>query len=123
MYLSKSSEDYLEAIYQIYIRGDKIKSVEIAKMLNVSKPGVNKAMKILMDLNLITKENYGEIHLTDLGIEQAKNIYFKHTTIKNFLLRIGVSPDVADDDCCKIEHVISNETLTKLIEYLKKNEN
>ena len=105
------------------IRGDKIKSVEIAKMLNVSKPGVNKAMKILMDLNLITKENYGEIHLTDLGIEQAKNIYFKHTTIKNFLLRIGVSPDVADDDCCKIEHVISNETLTKLIEYLKKNEN
>lgn len=118
MKLSKSSEDYIEAIYQLYISNQKIKSVEIAKMLNVSKPGVNKAMKILIDHHLIEKKSYGEIFLTDEGIKLAKEVYFKHTTIKDFLLKIGVKEETAEVDCCKIEHVISNETLNKLIAYI-----
>ena len=119
MKLTKSNEDYLEAIYQIYLTHEKIKSVEISKMLNVSKPGVTKALKVLIEHNLIHKESYGNIYLTDEGKQKAQEIYFKHKTIKNFLLKIGVSPEIAESDCCKIEHVISNETLNKLLEYLK----
>ena len=114
MNLSKSSEDYLEAIYQIYLTNTKIKSVDIANMLNVSKPGVNKALKILIENGLITKQSYGEIHLTEQGIISAKQIYFKHNTIKSFLIYLGVDQEIAEEDCCKIEHVISNQTLEKI---------
>lgn len=115
--LSESIEDYIEAIYILELRNEKIKSVTIAKILNVSKPAVSKAMKELHEKGYIEMKPYGDISLSILGRKEAKRIYSSHTTIYDFLISIGVSKENAEIDCCKIEHIISNETL----EAFKKN--
>ena len=117
--LTKSNEDYLEAILVLEQTQGKVLSIEIAKMLNVSKPGVNRAMNVLKDNGLIDKSDYSEITLTKKGREVANKVYDKHLTIKSFLLDLGVSEDIAETDCCLIEHVISEETYLKMKEYLK----
>ena len=120
--LTKSIEDYIEAIYMIEQEQEKvnIKSVDIASRLRVSKPAVNKAMNELNNLNLIEKSNYSNIVLTDEGRKLAKKIYDKHTLIYEFLLSIGVSNENAEIDCCKIEHVISDETAECMKKQIKK---
>lgn len=119
-HLTKSNEDYLEAILILENSGDKVKSVRIANMLGVSKPGVNKAMNILKDNGFIEKTDYSDITLTEKGREIANEVYKKHLLIKDFLIKLGVSEDTADIDCCKIEHVISEETFSKIEEYINK---
>ena len=119
--LTKSCEDYLETILMLEKeQGKTVKSVDIASNLNVSKPAVTKAMNELKELGLINKDLYGEISLTPLGRETAEKIYDKHITINTFLQKLGVSKEVADVDCCKLEHAISDETLQKLKEFLNK---
>ena len=119
--LTDSNEDYLEAILIIKLKKEKVKSVDIAKRLNVSKPGVNKAMKVLKENGLIEKDYYGDIELTRKGEQIAKKIYKKHTTIKEFLLKLGVDEETSETDCCKIEHVISEKTFLAIKNYLTKN--
>lgn len=118
--LTDSNEDYLEAILILKEKYGIVRSVDIAKLLNVSKPGVNKAMNILKENGLIEKETYGDVILTPKGLEIASKIYKKHTTIKEFLIKLGVSEEVSDIDCCKIEHVISDETFTAIKKFLNK---
>lgn len=118
--LTKSNEDYLEAILLLEIRNIPIKSVKIAEMLGVSKPAVNKAMTELKLLNLINKDSYADITLTTLGRETAKQTYKKHVAIRDFLLSLGVDSETAEIDCCKIEHVISDKTLQCFIKATKK---
>ena len=118
--LTKSIEDYIEAIYIIEEEKGEIKSVDIASKLGVSKPAVNKAMNELNNLNLIEKSNYSNIVLTDEGRKLAKKIYDKHILIYDFLLSIGVSKQNAEIDCCKIEHVISAETAECMKKHLNK---
>lgn len=117
--LTDSNEDYLEAILILKLKNGKVRSIDIANHLNVSKPGVNKAMNILKESGLIEKDSYSDIILTTKGEEIAKKIYKKHTTIKEFLLKLGVSEKTSDIDCCKIEHVISEETFSAIKNYLK----
>lgn len=118
--LTKSIEDYLEAIYKYELNGENyIPSLKIAKALNVSKPAVAKAMNRLHADGYILKELYGQISLTDKGREIGKLVYDKHKTIKEFLIKIGVSDQNAEIDCCKIEHVICSETLNKIKDYNK----
>ena len=119
--LTDSNEDYLEAIYILKLKYGKVRSVDISKQLNVSKPGVNKAMNVLKESGLIEKDYYGDIFLTKKGEDIAKKIYEKHTTIKNFLLKLGVDEETSDIDCCKIEHVISETTFKAIKNYLNKN--
>ena len=116
--LTDSNEDYLEAILILKIKNGKVRSIDISKMLNVSKPGVNKAMNVLKENGLIDKDYYGDITLTEKGEEIANRIYKKHTTIKEFLIKLGVSEETSDIDCCKIEHVISDETFKVIEKYL-----
>lgn len=119
MKISQSFEDYLESIYILEISGQKIKSVSVAKMLNVTKAAVSKAMKELLDANYIAKTPYSELELTENGRNIAKTIYHRHVVLRNFLVeKLGVSKEVAEIDCCKIEHIISEETF-KAIEKLK----
>jgi len=119
--LTKSIEDYLEAILIVEKRDKKVKSVKIAELLGVSKPGVNKAMNVLKDNNLIDKADYGDITLTDKGREIANRIYEKHLLIKEFLIILGVSEETAEQDCCKIEHILSDETLKQINNFLNNN--
>lgn len=119
MSLTKSNEDYLEAILILEKKENVIRSIDIAKMLNISRPGVNQAMNVLKELKLIIKDDYSDIKLTELGREIAEKVYEKHILIKKFLLKIGVSDETAENDCCKIEHVISDETFNCLKKYFE----
>ena len=120
--LTDSNEDYLEAILILKLKNGKVRSIDIAKHLNVSKPGVNKAMNVLKEADLIEKDYYGEVNLTKKGEEEAKKIYKKHTTIKRFLLKLGIDEETSEIDCCKIEHVISETTFNAIKKYLETNE-
>ncbi|MDD3171873.1 MAG: metal-dependent transcriptional regulator [Bacilli bacterium] len=117
--LTKANEDYLEAILMLELEHKIVRPGEIAKLLKVSKPGVTKAMNTLKEANLIEKESYSAIILTDKGRLQANETFEKHNKIKDFLLKLGVSQEIAEVDCCKIEHVISEETFKKIKDFLK----
>lgn len=123
IHLTKSSEDYLEAIFVLTKDSDSVKSVRIADHLLVSRPAVNKAMNELLECGLIDKTSYSGISLTESGHKIAESIYQKHMIIKKFLVKIGVSEEVAEIDCCKIEHVVSDETIERLIEISEKIKN
>ena len=118
--LTRSIEDYLEAIYVFELEGENnIPSLKVAKTLNVSKAAVAKAMNRLHDEGYILKELYGHISLTEKGRKIGRLVYDKHKTIKEFLIKIGVSEKNAEIDCCKIEHIVCSETLSKIKEFNK----
>lgn len=120
MKLSQSLEDYIEAIYILETTDQRIKSVSISKMLNVSKPAVTKAMNELFKEDLIEKTPYSELKLTKKGREVAKNVYHRHIIIRDFLVNeLKVSREIAEKDCCMIEHVISPQTLKAMEKYNK----
>ncbi|MDE7071326.1 MAG: metal-dependent transcriptional regulator [Clostridia bacterium] len=119
--LHKSGEDYLEAILFIEEQKGRVKSVDIANALGVSKPSVNKALTILQEMGYVSKPNYGEVTITQEGRRKAKIIAEKHVALTKLLTDVlGVSAETAEKDACKIEHDISEETTGKLIEYLNK---
>lgn len=121
MTLTKSLEDYLEAILILEKDHDEVRVTDIANFLDISKPSVNKAVKILKDEKLIDFEKYGKIKLTAQGTKIAKDIFFRHQTLKKFLMDdLGIDKETAESEACAIEHVISKESLYKLIEYSKK---
>ena len=119
--ITKSHEDYLEAIYILEAKKIKVQSVEIARLLGVSKPAVHKAMGELLEAGLITKEKYSDVTLTDEGREIAKLVFEKHNEIKTFLIKLGVDEKTAESDCCQIEHVISDITLDKIKKFNQNN--
>lgn len=118
--LSRALEDYLETIYLLELADKPIQVSLIAKKMEVSNPACVKAMKRLLKKKFIKQEKYGVIFFTNLGRERAKDIYSRHTTIKKFLLSIGVSEAIAENDCCNIEHVVSPQTLKAIEKYTKK---
>lgn len=118
--LTPSSEDYLETILELSDHGEAVRSVDIAGHLGVSKASVNKAMGILRDLGLIDQAHYGLIHLTDSGRLQAGDILQRHAMLKRFLIEIlHISESIAEKDACRMEHVISSETRSKWLAYLR----
>lgn len=119
--LHKSGEDYLEAILFIEEQKGRVKSVDIANFLGVSKPSVNKALTILQEMGYVSKPSYGEVTITQEGRKKAKTVAVKHMALTRLLTEVlGVSADTAEKDACKIEHDISDETTQKLIEFLSK---
>ena len=115
--MTMSSEDYLEAIFVLSASGE-VKSSDVASMLCVSRPAVNKAMGELVERELIEKATYGKITLTKAGKAEAERIYARHNLLHDFLLMIGVSETTAGLDCCKIEHFVSEETTKRLAEFM-----
>ena len=120
MVIRESAEDYLETILVLKNRLGNVRSIDIAHELSFSKPSVSVAMKNLR-LNLPVDEN-GYINLTDSGMAIAGKIYERHTFLTSFLTSIGVDPETAAEDACKIEHVISSESFSALKKYLADNE-
>lgn len=117
--LTPSIEDYLEAIY-VLDRADKgVRSVDVADKLHVAKPSVNRALKSLVESGLIEQQRYSVIYLTDQGKEQARKILHRHTIIKSFLMNIlGLDDLRADEEACKIEHVVSEDTIKRLSDHV-----
>lgn len=118
--IQKSGEDYLEAIYNLSLKQEKVRSVDIAKALGVSKPSTFSALQNLSEQGCIKKESYGAVTLTENGRLLAESVQKKHKAIRILLIDIlKVSPKSAEVDACKIEHCIGDETTKKLFEFLK----
>lgn len=117
--LSPASEDYLEAMLLLSDDQDKVRSVDIADHLNVSKASVSKAIGILKQSGLINHDYYGLIHLTPEGKIRAREIMQRHTMLKRFLTEVlHIDEETAERDACKMEHAISAETKEKWLQYL-----
>ena len=110
MSLHRSGEDYLEAILVLREKNGSVHSIDVAQHLGYSKPSVSRAVSLLKGEGYLTMEKDGRLELTQTGVEVARNIYERHRFLKQWLIRLGVSESVAEEDACKIEHNISDET-------------
>ncbi|MDY6788066.1 MAG: metal-dependent transcriptional regulator [candidate division WOR-3 bacterium] len=123
MKLSSSLEDYLEAILDIKRASGNVRVTDIAERLYVKKSSVNYAVSKLKNLNLVEHDLYEDIVLTEKGREKAKQVKGRHTLLMTFLHQfLGVNRKTAEKDACKIEHVISQDTvekLTKFVDFMK----
>ena len=110
MVLHESGEDYLEAILALRQEKGIVRSIDVAQYLGYSKPSVSRAVSILKTNGYITMEKDGRLELTAEGEANAQRIYERHRFLTQWLIRLGVSPQVAAADACRIEHDISPET-------------
>lgn len=118
--VGKSAEDYLESMVILKEKNGYIRSVDIAEFLGVTKPSVSNAMKRLREEGYIEMNRSGFITLTEKGMEIADKIYTRHKKLTDFFITLGVDPDVAEDDACKIEHDISDETFDAICSHIDK---
>ncbi|MBR6737069.1 MAG: metal-dependent transcriptional regulator [Clostridia bacterium] len=121
MRLQESGEMYLETIFVLSKTKPQVRAIDIAEHLHYSKPSVSRAVGILKNGGFISVDDSGFITLTTSGKNVAKKIYERHTVISSFLTLIGVNPETAKDDACKIEHVISDDTFKALKNHLNQN--
>ena len=120
MKIQESGENYLETILILQKRNGIARSVDIANELNFSRASVSRAMSLLKTSGYIEIGNINQIILTEKGQEIAEKVYEKHCTLKDFLITIGVDNDIAAEDACKMEHIISEQTFNCLKETLNK---
>lgn len=111
---NESAENYLETILVLSQKLPVVRSVDIANELNFKKSSVSIAMKNLREKNHIRVTDAGFIYLTDSGKEIAEMIYERHKWISETLIRLGVPEEIATEDACRIEHVISRESFNAL---------
>ena len=116
MRLYASGEDYLEAILILQEQKGMVRSVDVARHMDVSKPSVSHAVATLKDGGFLTMDEDYFLHLTDIGREVAEQIYEKHRFFTERLIAAGVDPETAERDACRIEHVISDESFQCLKE-------
>lgn len=116
MKLRASGEDYLEAILVLQKEKDMVRSVDVARRMEVSKPSVCHAVSILRDGGFLTMDEDHFLHLTEVGREVAEKIYERHCFFTEQLIAAGVDPRTAEADACRIEHIISDESFSKLKE-------
>lgn len=115
----ESVEDYLETILILDKRLPMVRSIDIANELNYSKPSISVAMKNLRASEYITVSDEGYITLTKSGKKLAETIYERHTILSNMLIRLGVEPEIALADACKMEHDISPESFDAIKKHIE----
>lgn len=119
----ESGENYLETILRLKKEKGIVRSIDVAREMNFSKPSVSRAMGILREEGCIVMEKDGYIELTDKGREKAEAIYERHRLLTLFLEKIaGVSAEVAEKDACKMEHILSEETIAGIRNWLEQQE-
>ncbi|MBM6924653.1 metal-dependent transcriptional regulator [Pseudoflavonifractor phocaeensis] len=114
MNIYESSENYLEAILSLREQHGMVRSIDIANQLHFSKPSVSVAMKKLRESGYIEMDKDGLISLLPAGEEIARRIFERHQLLTQFFIHLGVSPEVAAADACKVEHDLSEETFQKI---------
>ena len=120
MKIRESAENYLETILMLSKKRPVVRSVDIANELGFKKSSVSIAMKNLREKEHITVTEEGFIYLTDSGKEIAEMVYERHEVISECLVRLGVSKEIADEDACRIEHILSDESFEAIKDYLNK---
>ncbi|MBR4759880.1 MAG: metal-dependent transcriptional regulator [Lachnospiraceae bacterium] len=111
---NQSAEDYLESILMLIEENGSARSIDVAAELGVTKPSVSVAMKKLREQGLIEMDENGLISFTEVGRSTAEKVYNKHKLLRNVLIGIGVDEQVAADEACQIEHVISDATYERI---------
>lgn len=120
MVLQESGEMYLETIYVLRKSKKCVKSVDIVEKLGYSKSSVSRGVNLLKDAGYITIDVNNCINFTELGIEHTENLYEKHKILTECLVEMGVSVKCAENDACRMEHIISEESFQALKMYFKK---
>ena len=118
MHIQESGEMYLETIHVLCKSQKQVRSVDISEYMSYSKPSVSRAVGLLKKEGFITVEKDGFIHLTDKGLTQAEKILDRHTILTQMLIKLGVPREIASNDACRIEHVVSDETFEAIKRYL-----
>ena len=121
MKIQQSAENYLETIYVLTKRNGVVRSVDIANELGFSKPSVSVAMKSLRENGYIEVMGDGHIALLEKGKIIAEKLYERHTVLTNAIIALGVSEEIAAEDACKIEHIISEETFDAIKKHYNTN--
>lgn len=120
MHLQESGEMYLETIYILSKKNGSVRSIDVGEYMGYSKPSVSRAVGILKKGGYVLMDKDGYLSLTDFGLEIAKKIYERHTTLTDFLIRLGVRKETAVEDACKMEHDLSDETFEALKQHAKR---
>lgn len=121
MRLQESGEMYLETIYILSKKSNYVRSIDVGEYMGFSKPSVSRAVGILKKGGFLNMDADGSLTLTDAGLEIAKKIYERHTTLTEFLIRLGVDEETAAEDACKMEHDISDKSFDALKQHVLKN--
>ena len=119
MALQESAEMYLETIYQLLQERGTVRSVDVAVSMGYSKPSVSRAVGLLKQGGYLLMDKDGLLTLTEAGLATAKKVYERHTILTGLLIRLGVSPETAAEDACKMEHVISDETFDAMKKHMR----
>ena len=120
MSLHESAEMYLETIYQLSTQKPSVRSIDVAEALSYSRPSVSRAVGLLKQDGYLEVDADGFLNLTPLGKRTAEDIYERHTILSTALMALGVDPETAAEDACKIEHVISPKTLAAIKAHMAK---
>ena len=120
MVIHASAEDYLETILILQDRCGTVRSIDIVNELGYSKPSISVAMKKLRESGYISMAADGTITLNESGLAVAQRVYRRHQYLTRLFVLLGVSEEVAAEDACKVEHDLSDETFTRIREFLDK---
>ena len=116
----ESEENYLEAILMLSMDHRNVRAIDIANMLGFSKPSVSIALKRLREEGKVEVDEKGALSLTEHGLSIAQGTYEKHTALTDVLVALGVNAYTASQDACRMEHVLSPESFTKIKEFYAK---
>lgn len=116
---NQSGEDYLECMLMLSRQQDIVHRIDLAKRMEVSQAAVNKAVKILVEKGYVYEDGK-HLYLSEEGKRYAENVYEKHCIIRDYLISCGVSPANAEEDACRMEHLISEETFSMMKNHLHK---
>ena len=117
--LKESGEMYLESIYVLVNQKQKVRSIDVAEHMNYSKPSVSRAVGLLKKQGFILVDKDGYITLTNEGKQTAENIFDRHTVLTQMLVAIGVDEKTAAEDACRMEHIISEQTIKAIKQHLE----
>ena len=120
MKIQESGEMYLETIYILSKKNANVRSIDICEYMGFSKPSVSRAVGLLRTGGYINMDKNGYLTLTEQGLELAMKMYERHELLSDLFVKLGVDPEVASDDACKIEHHISDETFAAIKSFMKK---
>lgn len=117
VHLQESGEMYLETIYVLSKEGKRVRSIDVGEYMGYSKPSVSRAVGILKKGGYVITDEEGFLVLTEEGRKVAEKTYERHEVLTKILITIGVSEEVASEDACRMEHIISDETFAALKKY------
>ena len=119
MKIQESAENYLEAILVLMQKNGQVRSIDVAHYTGFSKPSISRAVGLLRDNGYVSIDQNGLLGLTESGLKIAETIYERHNVLTSFLTALGVDSEIAAEDACRIEHVLSPETFDKLKAHAK----